>query len=382
MMEKKGHVRIKEEKREDSSPFVPLSQYDDLAAKEVEDLRRTSDALSKELETMTAELSRLTEDLETGSSKESLSALYAEQTLHEKKIVEFQSEMPRLSKECASLRVALELSRIEEELNRISTQSEELRGKRESLSRELPVIESETAVCERFIEESETQFRDTLSAISEIDTQSKLLESKNESLKRLEELMHLVSTIEGVGRPGDDLLKDQANTYSLEIAVLQDELKKKDRRALAHALDIAGRLAQEYGHIGKEINELLSLLISKFTLMQGLEEKEQFVASLNTQIEELRDKVAIKTFTLDERRPLNSEDKKRVASLEDEINYFRKAVAHYTDEVAKGDEINRKQEAAVAEFVSLFIQKAELEAIALTVPSKIRALKDIIGEMV
>ncbi|MBF0558775.1 MAG: hypothetical protein HQL08_08345 [Nitrospirae bacterium] len=382
MMDKKEYVRINEEKLEDSSPFAPLALYDDLAAKEVEDLRMRSDALSKEIEALTAELGRLTAHIERGSSKERLSSLYSEQAQYDKKILELRNELPRLGEECTTLRLAIEQSCLEEKLNLVSTQLEELRGKREILSREIPVIESETAACERFIEESETLLMETPSAIAEIERQSKLLVSKNESLERLEEMMYLVSTIEGIGQSGEDVHHNQASTYSVEVADLEDGLKKKDMHALSKALDIAGRLAQEYGHIGMEINELLHLLISKFSFMQELEKKEQLVVLLNAQSEELQAKVVIKTEAIEELRAVNREDKKRFVALQDEISHYRNAIAPYADEVAKGDEIIRKKEAAVAEFVSLFVQKAELEAMAQAVDGKMRAFKDMAGGMV
>ena len=382
MMDKKVHMPIREDKRGNSPPFAPLSQYDDLAAKEVEELRRSSDALSKELETMTAELSRLTEHMDADSRKERLSALHAETALHDKKILELQNELPRLSEECATLRSVLEQSGLEEEFTRISEQLESLRGQRESLAMELPVIESEIAACERFIAETETLLRDAPEAGAELERQSQLLVSKNESLERLEEMMYLVSTIEGVGGAGDAPLKERSCKYYVEVDALEDGLKRKDRQALAQALDIIERLAEEYGHAGKEINELLQLLISKFSFMQELEEKEQLVASLNSEIEELRGKVDGKASALDKLRTLNSEDKKRVAAMQKEINHYREAVAPYSDELAKGEEIIRKKEAAVAEFVSLFVQNAELDNMALTTESKIRAMKDIMGKMV
>src|SRR5208283_5577313 len=102
-------------------------------------------------------------------------------------------------------------------------------------------------------------------------------------------------TMEGVGKPGESVSSDHTSTYSVEVDALEEGLKRKDRQALTHALDIAERLAQEYGHLGKEINELLLLLISKFSFMQELEEKEQFIDSLNTQIEQLQGKIAGKT---------------------------------------------------------------------------------------
>jgi len=277
--------------------------------------------------------------------------------------------------------LTFEESNLEEQFNLVSAKLEELREKREGLNRELPVMENEISACERFIEETEKLLIETPPAIHEIEKQSKLLVPKNESLERLEEMMYLVSTMEGVGQPGETLPKEQASNYSVEIAALEDGLKRKDMQALAQAVDIAGRLEQEYGHIGKEINELLLLLISKFSFMQELEKKEQLVALLNAQSEELQGKVAAKTSALGELRTLNSEDKKMVSALQDEITHYRKAIGPYADEVAKGDEMIRNKEAAVAEFVSLFVQKVELQEMALTADSKVRALKNMAREM-
>ncbi len=370
------------DKKEHIPPFAPLSQYDDLAAREVEELRRSSDALATELETMAAELNRLTEHMDADSRKERLSALYAETALDDKKILELLNELPRLSEECATLRSVMEQSGLEEEFTRASEQLENLRGKRESLTRDLPVIEGEIAACEKFISETETLFRDAPAAGAEIEKQSKLLVSKNESLERLEEMMYLVSTMESVGGPGDAFLKERSCKYYVEVDALEDGLKRKDRQALVQALEITERLAQEYGHTGKEINELLLLLISKFSIMKDLEDKEQLVASLTAEIEGLQGKVAGEASAVDKLRTLNSEDKSRVAAMQREINNYREAVAPYADEVAEGDEIIRKKEAAVAEFVSLFVQKAELENMALTAGSKLRVTKEMMRKMI
>lgn len=362
--------------------FAPLAQYDDLAAKEVEDLRRTSDTVAKEIETMNAELSRLTVHVDADSRKEGLSALYAEEALNEKKIAELRNELPHLSEECAALRLVLEPSRFEEEFKRISEQLEELREKQEGLGRELLIMEKEAAAYDPLIEESQTQLGETISAIAEMETQAKQLISKNESLGRLDKLTSLVSRDEEIERSGEARAGAVESKFSAEVAALREGLKRKDRQSLDSARDVAGPLAQEYGDMGKEINDLLLLLISKFSLMQELEEKERVTVSLNTESEEIQCKIAGKTAALNEIRALNGDDKKRFASLEHEIIHYRKTVATLADEIAQVDEIISKREGAVAEFVSLFVQECELEEKALAVHRKMNELNNIAGEMV
>jgi chromosome segregation ATPase len=358
MVEKKGHIR---------HPFPPLAQYDDLTAQEVEGLRRTSEALSRELETLTAELNSLNEQLELGGGKGRLKDLYAEQALNEEKISELRRELPRIREECAAFRFDTDPSRLEEDFGRISAEFEELRRKQESISRELPVMERDIAVLDQSIAESEAQLRAMASATDELEVQSKLLAAKNAGLERLE------------GALLGDKAGAEESTYTGEVAALGNGLTRKDGQSLVSVRDLAEHLEQEFGCLGEEIKELLLLLISKFSLMQEVEEKEQRAASLKAESEALQGTAVGKTAALEEIRTLTREDKKRISALENELHRCRNTIAAYEEEAAMGDEMGRKKEAAAAEFIALFIQKAELEEKVLTAGRKMRALKDVTG---
>jgi chromosome segregation ATPase len=369
MPEKNERICIKEEKREAGSPIAPLAQYDDVVAKEVAELRRTSAAISSEMETLTGELDRLNGYMQNGDTMERMKTLYAEQALQEEKILEFRNELPRLTQECAALRSTADPAFSEEKFDLVSRQLEELKGKQEGLNRELLTMERDTTSCELSIAENETQMGGTLSAIAEIETQSKLLESKIAGLKRFEALL-------------SDKTREAERAYEGEAAALGDGLGKNDGLSLVRARDLAGQLQQEYGHLGGEIKELLLHLISILSLMQEVGEKEQIAVSLNAEIEALRGEIVDKTAALNELKTLNSENKKVLSALAIEINKYRAYYDEYADVASAGEIIQRKKEITCDEFISLFVQKAELEDKVSTVASKIRMLKDLLGKTV
>jgi chromosome segregation ATPase len=380
--EKERHL----DKRQVAATFAPLSRYDDAAAREVEELGKTSSELSKEMDAMTEELERLNEFLDTTDLKERIRALHAEKALHDENITELRKEVPLLSEQCAALRLALEPAGLEAQLNSLTSQLQELRRQKERFDRELPVLAADSADSQRRIAESEALIREITSSVAEAEAQVRQIESKNESLERLEELQYFISAIFAIDERGDTLAQGDAaagaGKYYAEIAALELELTKKDMQAYAKARDFFGRLSEEYGHIGKEINDLLLFMRSKFSFMQEVEEKSGLAVSLEAEIGLLQAALREKAAELDKIRALTSEDKKRVAALEDEISRFRETIAPFAAEAAKGGEIIKKKEAAVEEFVSLFVQKDELTEKIVMTGQKLRALKKIAEEAI
>ena len=368
MAEKKPIIGIGDEKPKDVLSFAPLSLYDDLAARETEDLCRTSETLSQEMKTLTFELAQMKEQLEIGSQKECLQLLRAEQTLHEEKILELQKKLPLLREESASFRFDTDPSLIEEETVRISAQVEELRGKRENMSMELQLMEKETVVCKKSIAESEEELMEIAHAIKEMEVREDPLSAGVTELKRFETALP------------DDKAVESERAYYFEVAALGDGLKIKDAQALAKAQQLVVGLDQEYETPGEELSELMRHLNMRLSLMREVAEKEQVAASRVAEAEELQGKIAGKNASLEELRALNSEDKRMVAALEAEIHRYRKISADYAEEVSEGDEMSRKKEAAGSEFVALFVHKAELQERALTAGSKLRSLREMVRD--
>lgn len=394
MPEKKGDISIG--KLEASPPFALLSQYDELAAEELEDLRSASAAISEEMKALKAELGRLKALLETGSNTGRLKALYAEQALHEVKHVELQDELQRLSKEADALRLSVVS---EEEYNRITAEIGELKGQQEGLSREFASREKEAAVYAQEIAELETQISDVTVDLAKNEAELKLHESEkhlvddlkafkfgilqNTGIKPDSNILNKAITLESKSNNNTSLIKAHLDEKAgppkrlIEIALIQERLIEKDAQALAHARDFFVQAQQEYGLLGKDINEFLHLRGLNCSLMQELEENRQHALSLETENKALQDAATGSAAALEELSQRNSEAKARAASLEAEISRCRNQSEEYAEEEAKGAEMSRKKEEVRTEFIDLFVNKAALEARALTAARMMRVLKDL-----
>lgn len=370
-----------EEQQEDRDSFALLAQYDDLTAKKVEDLGRASETITAEMKALTAELDRLKALLETGNMKGRLDTLYAEHEQNNMKIAEFRRELPQLKKECEAIsRTEAELSRIEDEYGRVISQYEDLRAKQDSLSRGLPGIEANTSECKKTIAETENALLDLSTAREKMEAEANALSAKIAALKQFEEALPGANSRLANSRDlSRGTVKTQVSSplYIAELSALKDGLKRNGPQALLHASDLAARLDKEYGSLGGDATELLRMLVSRLSLAQELDGKEKVYAALSEENGALQGEAAAKHTELDELKALNSDDKKIVASLETELARYCKMTGEHATEASKGDEMSSRKEAAKAEFIDLFVRKAELEDKVLTAARVMRELKEM-----
>lgn len=369
MGEKKTTIGTMGEKRQDDHYFSPLSQYDDLAAKEVEDLSRQSEALVEEMKSLTAELEQLKEQLEFDYQKGRMQALRVEQSMHEEKILELQIGLPLLREEAASFHFETDPSRIEEEFARLTARNAELLGKQEDLTHELQLIDRETANRERGIVQSEGELREIERSMKTMEAETGQLTADITGLKRFEAAL-----------PGAQSGETE-RAYSYEVAALGEGLQKNDPQALARAQQLVESMGQKYQTAGKELRGLMSDLARKLSLVLEVREKEEAAASEVARAALLQGKADEMKSSMEELRALNSEDRRLVAALEAEIGRCRTLSAGYAEEASRGNEAAREKEAAASEFVTLFAGNAVLRERLLKAAGKMQSLGEMMEEI-
>jgi len=339
-----------------------LAHYDNVKIKEVEALRQERDSLSKESEVLSVELKRLREEYE--DKKARLISLHAEEATHKKELKGLQNDILLYREELLTLKNLYEDTyQIEKEFN----DYEELISRQNYLRGELEKMETGVETFNSIIADNELQLREMVSVVEELEVRRNAMAGSVAGLERI------VTAFGGADGKADE------KEYADELVSLRDGLLKKDEQAISLTRDIIDRLVHVYGDQGDGTHELLKIMSLTLSRVQEVGETERHDASMKAEFEAIQKELSDRTASLNEIKGQNSENKKKIGVLENEIKFFLKNIAMYADEMAIKDEMKKQKEARAAEFMSLFVQIKELQDRILTVDSKLKEFREFAG---
>ncbi|MBF0566855.1 MAG: hypothetical protein HQK89_16645 [Nitrospirae bacterium] len=334
-----------------SGQRVVLSNEDEALVAELAELTKKHTNICVELEGLTLRLNKSDKDII--ESYDRLKRLNVELAMHEKEMKTIDNEIFVLKKRRAVIGLP---EKIEERFQRQEAMLQEYRKRHRTLIEELSGIDTSMRNFDTVIPELEAMARHNSVSIKELSTRKDTLErdvlglekvaaSFVEKAKLEKELSALTGTLE---------------KYTEEIPAIKDYIKA-DEFILPQLRAGVQELEVKFNELVSRMEEVETLISEKVSLSKEVDKINGSNFSYAEEIQTLKKELADRKALLQTLKEVNAPNRELAPRLGKTINAYELEINAIGKSLAQNDEIERKKELAIANFLNAYIAKVSYE---------------------
>lgn len=330
------------------------------------ELRQRHDSGRKTLSKLSEELDRISSEInvKTGLQK----SLNTEYAVTERRIKEIQNEVFLIKKKCSGIDDSYVL--LHEEFEKKENQLAELKGEKENLSNSIANIEKE--------------IRETSSPLSTLEKERQgLFKSFQERDAVKQAISDEIS--DALSKTSLDREEIEPRLMELNTVFLDHMEKRRDiQTRFSEKEDVIKGQAKTIEDLGDQIESLeqLKALKGEISSLKDVIQKFQVVSeSVRSKSEDLAKDLNGKQERFDALAKTNEDRRKEIESLEKEVSQYDEIVTRRDTAQQEGDSTFERNEQRLEELMKLFVHKTELETSLLMMGEKIEAIAGLAESM-
>ncbi|MBF0465232.1 MAG: hypothetical protein HQK94_09145 [Nitrospirae bacterium] len=344
-----------------------LSFEEEAFLTELTELAKRRTSLLGELDELTQRLNKSDKDIVDGSNR--LNNLNVEIAVREKETKSIDNEIFLLKRRRAAIGLPQE---IEERFERQEATLEQFRAKQGTYSEEISGIGTSMHSFDTMMPEMETLARQTVDSINELTSRKDTLQREVLELEKVS-----TSFVEKAKFENElSTLTSSLQKYTEEIPIIKDHISN-DEVILPRLKTDIQELEGKYEGLLKDLKEIETLLSERESFSKDIEKINSSNSLYSNEIQKLNTELTNGKESLQTLRKSSAANKgiapeleRMVQACEAEINSIRKSLALH-------DEIDRKKELAITNFLDAFTAKGSYENELQTFDGQMSKLIDI-----
>lgn len=330
------------------------------------ELRQRHDSGKKTLSKLSEELDRISSEIKVKTGL--LKSLNTEYAVTERRIKEIQNEVFLIKKKCSGVDDSYVL--LHEEFEKKENQLAELKGEKENLSNSIANIEKE--------------IRETSSPLSTLEKERQgLFKSFQERDAVKQAISDEIS--EALSKTSLDREEIEPRLMELNTVFLDHMEKRRDiQTRFSEKEDVIKGQAKTIEDLGHQIESLeqLKALQGEISSLKDVIQKFQVVSeSVRSKSEDLAKDLNGKQELFDALAKTNEDRRKEIESLEKEVLQYDEIVTRRDTAQQERDNTFERNEQGLEELMKLFVHKTELEISLLMMGEKIEAIAALAESM-
>jgi chromosome segregation ATPase len=330
------------------------------------ELRQRHDSGRKTLSKLSEELDRISSEIKVKTGL--LKSLNTEYAVTERRIKESQNEAFLIKRKCSGIDDGSVL--LHEEFERRDNQLADLESEKENLSNSIANIERE--------------IRETSSPLSTLEKEEQgLFKSFQERDAVKQAISNEIS--EALSKTSLDREEIEPRLMELNTAFLDHMDKRRDiqTRLSEKEDDIKGlaKTIEDLGHKIESLEQLKALQVEINSLKDVIQRFPVLNESVRLKSEGLTKKLNRKQEQFDALAKKNGDLRKEIESLEKEVSQYDEMVTRRDTAQKERDSTFERNEQGLEELMKLFVHKTELETSLLMMSQKIEAIAELAESM-
>ena len=330
------------------------------------ELRQRHDSGRKTLSKLSEELDRISSEIKVKTGL--LKSLNTEYAVTERRIKESQNEVFLIKKKCSGIDDGYVL--LHEEFERRENQLADLKGEKTNLSNSIANIERESREISRPLRILEKERQELFKSLEERDAVKQAISDE---------------ISEALSKTSLDREEIEPRLMELNTAVLDHMDKRRDiQMRLSEKEDaIKGqaKTIEDLKHQIESLGQLKALQGEMNSLKEVIKGLQLVNESLPSKPGDLTKKLNRKQEQFDAFAKKNEDHRKEIESLEKEVSEYDETVTRRNTAQEERDSTFQRNEQGLEELMKLFIHKTELETSLLMMREKIEAIAELVESM-